>query len=60
MVAHERLTKPRVTIEGLLEKPSSFSNLPAFLDLHGMKSDFTNMQTQLILFINYDGQQYKI
>ena len=35
MVAHERLTEPRVTIEILLAKPRSFSNLPAFSDLEG-------------------------
>ena len=28
-------TKPGVTMEWLLAKPRSFSNLPAFLDLHG-------------------------
>ena len=33
MVAHEWLTQPRVTIEGLLPKPSSLLDLPAFLDL---------------------------
>ena len=35
MVAHERLTEPRITMEGLLAKPRSFSNFPAFLDLDG-------------------------
>ena len=35
MVAPERLTEPRVTIERFLAKPRSFSNLPAFLDLNG-------------------------
>ena len=35
MVAHERLTEPRVTIDWLLAKPRIFSNLPAFLDLSG-------------------------
>ena len=35
VVAHERLTEPRVTMEWQLAKPRSFSNLPAFLDLHG-------------------------
>ena len=35
MVAHERRTEPRVTIEWLLAKPRSFSNLRAFLDLNG-------------------------
>ena len=35
MVAHERLIAQRVTMERLLAKPSSFSNLPAFLDLNG-------------------------
>ena len=33
VVAHERLTGPRVTMEWLLAKPRSFSNLTAFLDL---------------------------
>ena len=37
MVAHERLTEPRVTIERVLAKPRSFSNLPTFLDLDGIK-----------------------
>ena len=32
-MAHERLTEPRVTMESLLVKLRSFSNLPAFLDL---------------------------
>ena len=35
MVAHERLTEQSATMEWLLAKPRSFSNLPAFLDLHG-------------------------
>ena len=35
MVAHETLTEPRVTMEWLLAKPRSFSNLPVFLDLNG-------------------------
>ena len=30
VVAHERLTEPRVTMEWLLAKPRSFSNLPVF------------------------------
>ena len=30
VVAHERLTEPRVTMECLLAKPRSFSNLPTF------------------------------
>ena len=32
MLAHERLTEPRVTMDKLLAYPMSFSNLPAFLD----------------------------
>ena len=35
LVAHERLTEQRVTIEWLLAKPKSFSNTPAFLDFRG-------------------------
>ena len=35
VVAHERLTEPRVTMEWLLAKPRSFWNLPAFSDLNG-------------------------
>ena len=31
VVAHERLTEPRVTIEWLLAKQNSLSDLPAFL-----------------------------
>ena len=38
MLAHERLTEPRVKRELLLAKSRSFSNLPAFLDLSGIKS----------------------
>ena len=34
-MAHDRLTEQRVTIEWLLTKPRSFSNLLAFLDLNG-------------------------
>ena len=43
MVAHERLTEPLVTMERVLEKPRSLSNLPAFLDLNGriLFFDFT-------------------
>ena len=36
MVAHERLTEPRVIMKGLLAKPRSFSNLPVFLNLNGI------------------------
>ena len=36
VVAHERLTEPRVTMEWLLAKPQSFSNLSAFLDPYGI------------------------
>ena len=36
MVAHERLTEPRVTKELLLAKRRSLSNLPAFLDHSGI------------------------
>ena len=36
-VAHSRLTEPLVAIDGLLAKTRSFSNLPAFLDLNGIK-----------------------
>ena len=38
VVAHERLTEPRVTMEWLLAKLGSFSNLPAFLYLNGISS----------------------
>ena len=41
-MALERLTEPRVTMEGLIAKPRSFSNLPAFLDLNGMKNNSMN------------------
>ena len=40
MVAHERLTEPRVTMEWILEKSRSFSNLHAFLDLNGRETHF--------------------
>ena len=46
LVAHERLTEPRVTIEWLLAKPRSFPNLPAFLDLNGGKN-FQNFMNYL-------------
>ena len=36
VVAHERLTEPRVTMEWLLAKPNSLSNIPAFLDPNGI------------------------
>ena len=36
MVACERLTEPRVTIERLLAKARSFSNIPAFSDFDGI------------------------
>ena len=39
MVTHERLTEPRVTMEWLLAKPRSSSNLPTFLDLNGIFSN---------------------
>ena len=41
MVAHERLTEPRVTMDRLLAKPMSFSNVPAFLDLDGSKNNIS-------------------
>ena len=37
VVAHERLTEPRVTMDWLLAIPRSFSNLTAFFDLNGRK-----------------------
>ena len=36
-MALKRVTEPRVTIERLLSKPRSFSNLPAFLALDCIK-----------------------
>ena len=44
VVAHERLTEPRATIEGLLAKPRSFSNLHPFWDLYDIINliDFCN------------------
>ena len=35
VVAHERLTEPRVTMVRLLAKPRNVSYLPAFLDING-------------------------
>ena len=35
MVAHERLTEPRDTIDWLLAKRNSLSDLPAFLGVYG-------------------------
>ena len=46
VVAHETLTEPRVTIELLLAKPRTFSNLPAFLDFNG-----TIIESRLFLFL---------
>ena len=43
MMAHERLTEPRLTMECLLAKPRSFSNLPSLLDLNSRKE-----QTRII------------
>ena len=37
MVAHERLTEPRVTMRWPLAKPRSSSNHPAFLNPNGNK-----------------------
>ena len=37
-MAHEIFTEPRVTIEPFLAKPRSFTDLPAFLDLHDRKN----------------------
>ena len=42
MVAHERLTEPRVTMDEHLAKPRSFSNLTAFLDLKGIQIIMTD------------------
>ena len=39
VVAYERLTKPRVTIEWLLAKPSSLSDLPVFPGPNGSLTD---------------------
>ena len=36
VVAHERIMKPRVTIEWLLAKPSSLSDLAALLGPNGV------------------------
>ena len=49
MVAHERLTEPRVTIKLLLAKPRSFSNLLAFLILNGTWSKFIGDDMSLII-----------
>ena len=45
MVVHERLNEPLVTKKGLLEKPRSFSNLAAFLDLNGSNIGFNRKST---------------
>ena len=39
-----RFTEPHVTIERLLANPSSFSNLPAFLDLNGSVYALSNFR----------------
>ena len=61
MVAHERLAEPRVTMEWLLVKPRSLSNLPAFLDLNGKSKDLTvrgsirnSLQNFLFVFFKFD------
>ena len=47
VVAHERLTEPRVPMEWLLAKPRSFSNLSAFLDLNGTLKQPSYYKTSL-------------
>ena len=51
-MAYERLTEPRITMEQLLAKPRSFSNLPAFLDPNGKfnKSDIKTYTLRNILY----------
>ena len=48
VVVHERLTEPRATIEQLLAKPTSFSNLPAFLDHNGRCVELSSFRIYLI------------
>ena len=52
MVANERLTEPGITMEGLLVKLRSFSNLPAFLDLNFFNgtSSIRHGKTKIIIF----------
>ena len=42
LVAHERLTEPRVTMDWLLPKPNSLSDLPAFPGSYGKSKEFSN------------------
>ena len=50
VVAHERLTDARVTIEWLLAKPSSLSDLPTFLGPDGIKIECDRMIISYIQF----------
>ena len=49
VVARERLSELRVTMEWLLAKPRSISNLPAFLDLNGNNFFFQNIKLMITL-----------
>ena len=49
VVAHERLTKPRIAIEWLLAKPSSLSDFPAFLGPN--RRNLNNQYNSYIIFI---------
>ena len=52
MVSHERLTEPRVTIESLLAKPRSVSDLPAFLGLKGTFGAIARAMFKIKMFFN--------
>ena len=52
VVAHERLTEPCVTMESLLAKLRSFSNLPAFLDLHDTITRMNNIPEFSVVYKN--------
>ena len=49
-MSHERLTEPRVTIESLLAKPRSVSDLPAFLGLKGTLGESSRAMLKIKMF----------
>ena len=52
-MARERLIEPRITMESLLAKPRSFSNLPALLDLN--RRIFQNLVQQKFILKGMPG-----
>ena len=52
VVAHERLTEPRVTMEWLCANRNSLSDLPAFLGLYGIKTSSKHLFLSNVLIGN--------